>query len=94
MPPSPCPHCGIILNCVSGIETDEQISRDIKGPFSICIRCGEINGMDDEMKLIKLDAVDLLEAELHPEYGPMLQRARAAFKAMRLARILAGPIQV
>jgi hypothetical protein len=78
--PSPCPHCGYLSDCASGIGTKNLPRPGLS--VGLCIHCGAVNGYDEQLRLVALDAMELLRFELDPKSGPGLKVALRAWRLM------------
>lgn len=81
VPESPCPHCGALHTCATSMG--ERYLPVPGKSFGMCIECGEVNGYDENLQLVKLDAMQLLECELDPEAGPIMKAAREAWALLK-----------
>lgn len=71
VPPSPCPHCGYLSDTAQIMG--EEASRPVpKESAVVCINCGEINGYDAKLHLVKLNPMELLRFQRYPVAGPIL----------------------
>jgi hypothetical protein len=77
---SPCPHCGAVLDGISGAGHDR---RPKPGDLTVCIQCAEPSRFGPDLALVKLDTLELQRmAREDPKAYQDLQFARAVIRTM------------
>lgn len=90
---SPCGHCGKMMDGVTRVACEGfGEGPRLKRTYSICCYCGELNYFGDDGRLVKVDAMDALNAELHPVIGPLFKAMRETWKLTRKPAVLTGRI--
>jgi len=94
VPESSCPHCGLVMDCASGVN---GARKPKPGNLGMCIGCGEFSLYGETLQLVKIDPMELLKLQLDPEHGPVLKRLHEAWVATKftakVSAFLSGRIQ-
>lgn len=84
VPPSPCPHCGVVLDACNSADG----GKPEPGCHTICISCLNVSVFDDELRMAKVtqEEIDAMPAE----HRAMLDDARGILRHYRAEAQLGG----